>query len=759
MDCQNQYSTTMKEWQDVYPIESIETSLQPFWRDTNQQQLVIPPNDLLKRCLMKVWHDSPTAGHPGQDETVRRINREYYWPSVRSWIQEYVKGCATCQQNKNLTHRLKTPLFRIPSDPEAKPFSHITMDLITGLPNSKGYNAILTIVDHGCSRGAIFLPCTTTITGPQIAKLYLDHLYRWFGLPKRVISDRDPHFTSHFGHALTKELGIQQNLSMAFHPQTDGLSERKNQWIEQYLRLVTANQEDWSDWLAVTTLVHNNSANSTTGFAPNELLIGWEPPLSAEQGESTNNSTAEEQASKLQNNRILAIQALNRTAIKDTPTTPRWTIGQKVWLDGKNLPLSYGTIKLVPRRYGPFKITKIVSPVAYHLELPAQWNIHPVFHASLLTPYIETDSHGPNFSRPPPDLIKGENEYEVETIRKHRHFGRNKRLQYLLKWRGYPESDNTWEPVEQLHAPQLLKDYHARHPLETIKATLIQRQKYQLSPTSICLCSCRLSTAHTVSSPPLVAANSSTTPSFFIPRTAFTSVPCAPRGSNIAAASTSTSPTHTSSIPPLSTASDLEKIAHTPRWPLSTSRSPRSPSTLFSPLTTKTRKSSSTPSSVSHHSLPTNFTSSTPDKSATTPLGPTPSNIRPSAKNATVNITPKRCPHYTLTSASNARSVLELSLGGPTSPLMCAHTTRVARADSPAHIANIVPTGATTWSHTSSHAIKLFVPKKNAYHGRALSSQRMDGMRLGPFPHLMTTHSQCSPKPHPLLRLLRLRMS
>jgi len=153
---------------------------------------------------------------------------------------------------------------------------------------------------------------------------------------------------SHFGRALTKELGIQQNLSTAFHPQTDSLSEWKNQWIEQYLRLVTANQEDWSDWLAVATLVHNNSANSITGFAPNELLIGWEPPLTEEQGKLTNNSTAEEQASKLQNNRILAIQVLNRTANKDAPTTPWWTIGQQVWLDGKNLPLSYRTIKLAP---------------------------------------------------------------------------------------------------------------------------------------------------------------------------------------------------------------------------------------------------------------------------------------------------------------------------------------------------------------------------------------------------------------------------
>jgi len=143
------------------------------------------------------------------------------------------------------------------------------------------------------------------------------------------------------------------------------------------------------------------------GFVPNELIIGWEPPLIAEQGELSNNITAEEQATKLQHNRILAIQAINRTAQKDAPTIPQWTKGQQVWLDSKNLPLPYGTIKLAPRRYGPFTITKVISPVAYRLELPVQWNIHPVFHAGLLTPFIETDSHCPNFSRPPPDLIKG----------------------------------------------------------------------------------------------------------------------------------------------------------------------------------------------------------------------------------------------------------------------------------------------------------------------------------------------------------------
>jgi transposase InsO family protein len=162
-------------------------------------------------------------------------------------------------------------MFRIPSMISTKPFSHITMDNITGLPKSQGYDAILTIVDHGCSRAAIFLPCSTTITGASIAQLYLEHLYHWFRLPQKIISDRDPCFTSHFTRELTKGLGINQNLSTVFHPQTDGLSERTNQWIEQYLRLITANQNKWSKWLPIATAVHNNHRNSTTGFALNKL--------------------------------------------------------------------------------------------------------------------------------------------------------------------------------------------------------------------------------------------------------------------------------------------------------------------------------------------------------------------------------------------------------------------------------------------------------------------------------------------------------
>ncbi len=209
-------------------------------------------------------------------------------------MEQYVKGCTVCQQNKNLTHQPHTPLYKITVPDNAPPFTQVAMDLITGLPRSRGFDSILTIVDHGCSRAALFLPCQSTVTGPQIVQMYYQHVYPWYGLPSRIISDRDPRFTSHFGKSLAKELGVTWNLSTAYHPQTDGLSERKNQWVEQFLQLVATNQEEWSSALPLATLVHNNSQNATIRTSPNQLLIGLEPPATPNQAEGGSNPLAEQ---------------------------------------------------------------------------------------------------------------------------------------------------------------------------------------------------------------------------------------------------------------------------------------------------------------------------------------------------------------------------------------------------------------------------------------------------------------------------------
>src|SRR5712671_2908056 len=162
-----------------------------------------------------------------------------------------------------------------------------------------------------------------------------------------------------------------------------------------------------------------------------------------------------------------AIAAINKVANRNPIPEGRFKEGDQVWLEASNLKLPYHTPKLAPRRQGPFRVSEVISPVAYRLALPLSWGIHNVFHASLLLPYRETATHGPNFTRPPPDLIEGEEEYEVETIINHRRHGRRHQLQYLIKWKGYPSSDNTWEAAQDVHADDLVKEYHRRHPLES----------------------------------------------------------------------------------------------------------------------------------------------------------------------------------------------------------------------------------------------------------------------------------------------------
>jgi hypothetical protein len=151
-------------------------------------------------------------------------------------------------------------------------------------------------------------------------------------------------------------------------------------------------------------------------------------------------------------------------------------INQKVWLDSRNLPVNVPSKKLAPRRYGPFTIKEKISPVAYRLNLPQHMKIHDVFHVDLLSPYQQSESYGEAFPQPPPDLIEGEEEYEVEDIISDRMIRRKR--QYLVKWKGYPSSENSWVAAKDLHAPGLLKDYHDS------KGRKVGTFQYKRTPTS-----------------------------------------------------------------------------------------------------------------------------------------------------------------------------------------------------------------------------------------------------------------------------------
>ena len=259
---------------------------------------------------------------------------------------------------------------------------------------------------------------------------------------------------SHFTCLLTTKLSIGRNISTAFHPQTDGLTECKNQWVEQYIRLYTsARQDDWEAWLPIATFMHNQWPNATTKHSPHEVLLGYCPSTAEEPTGITNNETVEARHQLIKEHREVALHTLNKVA-QTTPVS-QYRVGEWVWLEAKYLTLPYASTKLAPKHHRPFQITKEISPVAYQLALPRAWTIHDMFHSSLLTHYKETCKSGAQFQCPPPKLIDNEEEYEVEQIINHCHHGKHHQLQYLIHWKGYSAADDTWESADHVTAKVL----------------------------------------------------------------------------------------------------------------------------------------------------------------------------------------------------------------------------------------------------------------------------------------------------------------
>jgi hypothetical protein len=450
----------LKTWIDPHRLKRIHGT----WYKDGRRVVTGGLHD--KRTIIRAHHDPPVYGHPGITRSIQLMSRHYWWPKIRQDVHDYVKGCADCQRNKINTHPIRAPLQPIYPKPEALPFETIALDFITKLPESEGSDSILTVVDHDCTKAAIFIPCREEITAEETAGLYVRHVFTRYGLPSRIISDRDPRFASKFTRELCRILGISQNISTAYHPRTDGQSEAKNKWVEQHLRFyVNHYQKNWTYYLPMAEFAHNTWASETTRESPFTLLMGYNPRADWIDRPSPIPQVAlriqqfKEARERAQQSMIKAQKSWVKH--KDTP---KFQSGDLVWLEGKNLRTVQPTAKLVPKRHGPFKITQVMSAVNYRLELPTQWSIHPVFHIDLLTPYHETTIHGANYQRPPPDLVEGEEEYEVETVLVSRRFGRGKKLQYLVKWKGYPDSDNQWINKEDVFADDAIREFKNSNP-------------------------------------------------------------------------------------------------------------------------------------------------------------------------------------------------------------------------------------------------------------------------------------------------------
>jgi len=156
------------------------------------QKTFLKDNKNLRRNILQQIHNTPAGGHPGIANTWELVRQHYKGPRLRDFVEQYVKGCTKCQESKTNLPRRKAPLQRFDVPAGEGPFQYVSMDLITDLPRSKGYDSILTIVDQGCSKAAKFIPCNKMIDGPGVTQEYLRHLVPWFGVPRCIISNRDP---------------------------------------------------------------------------------------------------------------------------------------------------------------------------------------------------------------------------------------------------------------------------------------------------------------------------------------------------------------------------------------------------------------------------------------------------------------------------------------------------------------------------------------------------------------------------------------
>ncbi|KAJ4801231.1 polyprotein [Rhynchospora pubera] len=407
----------------------------------------------VRNKIMEELHATAIGGHSGMQSTYHRIKRSFYWPGMKREICGFVKECDVCQRNKS--ENVPYPGLLQPLPIPNKVWSCITMDFIEGLPKSEGKSVIYVVVDR-LTKYAHFTALSHPYNAQTVARVFMENVFKLHGLPTSIVSDRDKVFTSLFWRELFKHVGTTLSYSTAYHPQTDGQSERVNQCLETYLRcMANEHPKKWYHWLAVAEYWYNTSYHTSLKCTPFEALYGYAPPH-MELGNPPITSIEpvdtylKERAIVLQKLREQLQRAQGRMKFfADKNRTEReLEVGDLVYL--KLQPYRQTSVavrkclKLSSRYYGPFVVLEKIGAVAYRLQLPPGSQIHPIFHVSQLKKRI--GKHVPAPSLP---LVGTDGEIRVEPVvildRKIINRNGTPVAQVLVRWSNLPDEASTWE--------------------------------------------------------------------------------------------------------------------------------------------------------------------------------------------------------------------------------------------------------------------------------------------------------------------------
>ena len=434
--------------------------------------LVYVPESL-RLQLLQDHHDTPLAGHFGINKTLSLITCNYCWPGMKQTIENFVKSCSTCQRSKAPCHSPHGQLQLLP--PPAKPWTNLTMDHIVDLPLSgpEKFDSVLVVVNR-LTKMAHFILCHKTDSAAKLAHLFVKEIVRLHGLPDHLVSDRGTTFRSRFWNTLCKVLKILVHFSTAFHPQTDGQTERTNQILEAYLcSFINYLQDDWVTFLPLAKFAYNNAENASTKHSPFYANYGYHPCFSAlslgQNSADFKTFNAASHAQELEDihatlkDNILQAQSIQARYYDQKHKPVQFQVGDQVWLQTRNIRTQRPSKKLDFQKIGPYPITAKIGPQAYKLTLPPSVQIHPVFHVSLLEPYTPNTFTGQTSPLPPPVVINDLEEFEVDQVLDCKRICKS--LRYLVSWKGYGPEDNTWEPASNLaNSQDLVNNFYVQYP-------------------------------------------------------------------------------------------------------------------------------------------------------------------------------------------------------------------------------------------------------------------------------------------------------
>jgi hypothetical protein len=418
----------------------------------------VPDGAALRTRILAELHDSPTGGHCGRDRLLSELQKRFFWQGMATQAEQYVLTCDACQRNKH--SKQLTPGLLMPLPLPEEPCLHWTTDAVTGLPKSKrGFDAIQVYVDR-LTKLKRFALAHTSDGSVQLASNTLRTIIGPHGMPKSIVSDRDPRITAKFWRELSRLLGSEVHLSTAHHPQSDGQSEREIQTVITALRhYVNAMGNDWDDFLPQIELALNSKQQASTGAAPFTLVYGSEARLpidcALDSARPASVPAAGERAERMKKaldlarTKLEAAQARQKQAADRRRRLMLLQPGDKVLLATEGLQLRSGTHKLTGRYIGPFVVTGSVNDNAVTLELPQLLGaLHPTFNISRLKLYRDGSERFPTRPRQlyqPPAVstdTNGAESYEVECVLAQR--GCRGRKELLVRWKGYGAEHDQW---------------------------------------------------------------------------------------------------------------------------------------------------------------------------------------------------------------------------------------------------------------------------------------------------------------------------